>query len=95
MSYRKNDNFRRVILIDDTEWELPEDVLSEIPEVDWPTPGSLPDPFLLPAQMYSQSWLRRRGCDLDTTQVKLDTLVPLLDEIEAAYLPSSSVRPFR
>jgi hypothetical protein len=43
MSYRKNYDLRREILIRDAERKLPEDVSSEIPEVNWPPLGSFPD----------------------------------------------------
>jgi hypothetical protein len=43
MSYGENHNFRREILIHDAERKLPEDVSSEIPEVNWPTLGSSAD----------------------------------------------------
>jgi hypothetical protein len=36
MSYREDNNFRRKILINDTERELPQDIFSEAIEVDWP-----------------------------------------------------------
>jgi hypothetical protein len=45
MSDREYNNFVRKILIDDAERELPEDVSSEIPEVEGPALGSGPDSF--------------------------------------------------
>jgi len=43
MSYRKNYDFRRKILINDAEGKLPESISPEIFEVDGPAMGSFSD----------------------------------------------------
>ncbi|MCU1310772.1 MAG: hypothetical protein JWO20_1897 [Candidatus Angelobacter sp.] len=45
VSYAKNHDFRREIPVDDTERKLPENVFSEIAEVDRPALGSFSDSF--------------------------------------------------
>jgi len=45
VSYGKNHDFRREIPIDDTKRKSPEDVFSEIAEVDRPALGSFSDSF--------------------------------------------------
>ena len=43
VSYRKYYDFRREFLVDQAERKLPQDILSEVVEVNWPTLRRFPD----------------------------------------------------
>jgi hypothetical protein len=94
MSYRKDYDFRREVLIHKTGGKLPESIFSEIIEVDWPAMGGFRDSSYRLVKGAFKVNRCNQACALDTKLARSSILAPLADEIGAAYLSCSSLRPF-